>query len=69
MKTKTVVALYDAATLEAAVAAERERCAKVCEEVARRWDAEGIYVRNPLAAVPQDGCDQCAASIRGADHK
>ena len=29
--------LYDQAALDAAVAAERERCAKACEDEANRW--------------------------------
>lgn len=29
--------LYDQATLDAAITAERERCAKVCDEIARQY--------------------------------
>lgn len=42
----------------------KERCAKVCEAVAARMDADGAYPRNAFVAVPQDGCDECAAEIR-----
>jgi MinD superfamily P-loop ATPase len=49
-----------------AQSAERERCAKLCEEEAKRWDEETGYTRNQFEAVPQDGCDACAARIRQA---
>jgi len=50
-----LVALYDQTAIDAAVAAERKRCAKLCEQY-----AEGI----------PDGCDDgarmCAAMLRRA---
>jgi hypothetical protein len=48
----------------AVAAAERERCAKVCEARAKHWDENTGCVRTPHVAVPQDGCDDCAAAIR-----
>lgn len=50
--------------IKAAVLAERERCAKVCEQVARRWDKNSGCARSPYVPVPQDGCDECATAIR-----
>ena len=44
--------LYDQAALDAAVAAERERCAKVCESLGTTTN--GIYERN----------QECADAIR-----
>ena len=44
-----------------AVAAEREACAKVCDEFVKQWDAvstEGYY------GNMADGADQCAEAIR-----
>jgi hypothetical protein len=52
------------AALPQAVRNERERCAKLCEEEACSWDE--AYPRNDFEAGPQDGCDGCAARIRGA---
>ena len=52
--------LYDQAALEAAVAAERERCAKLCEAlpIIGRSDQEALGFSNAL--------ETCAAEIRRA---
>lgn len=58
-----VVALYDQAALDAAVAAERERCAAICEAIS---DATGA---SSLGAVRRAGVNvarACASIIRGA---
>jgi len=57
--TEDVVRLDDAL---AAVAAERERCAKLCEARARHWSREG----EPLAAVESQ---MCADDIREGPKK
>ena len=49
-------ALYDQAAVEAAVAAERERCAKVCKNLALEADGDIGF---------RDGCHECADGIRG----
>lgn len=52
--------LYDQAALDAAVAAERERCAKVCEDKGPellRWWGDG---------QANAACQECATAIRGA---
>jgi hypothetical protein len=49
--------LYDQATLDAAVAAERERCAVLCDQL----DAMS---RDPM--VCSGSAEECAAAIRGA---
>ncbi len=53
--------LYDRAALEAAVAAERERCAKLCEEVSREHLADDLTLESNGAAA-------CASRIRGPEH-
>lgn len=47
-----------------AVAAERERCAKVCEE-RRETFADPAYAGGPIGAVSEMfACKACAAAIR-----
>ena len=61
----TVVALYTADQLAAAVAdavaAERERCAQVCLEMASIW------LGDPVLAGMADGAEDCADAIRAGD--
>lgn len=45
--------------IRAAVAAERERCARVCEEMYEKWDASC----SPVIGDPPDA-SMCAAAIR-----
>ena len=66
--------LYDQAAIDAAVAAERERCAKVCDGIAE--DKWALYKgRKPYTGKEpgrssdvvqgqSDGADQCADAIR-----
>ena len=66
--------LYDKAALDAAVAAERERCAKVCAAIAE--DKWALYKGRPpytereqgrasdFVQGQSDGADQCADAIR-----
>ena len=66
--------LYDQAAIDAAVAAERERCAKVCDAIAE--DKWALYKgRKPYTGKEpgrasdvvlgqSDGADQCADAIR-----
>jgi hypothetical protein len=61
--------LYDQAELEEAVAAERERCANICDGIgagytgaARRLDGQHAT----HAAGQRDGSNECAAAIRRA---
>jgi hypothetical protein len=51
--------LYDQAAIDAAVAAKRERCAKLCDEAARNNTQTTARLRWPLEAL--------AAQIRSAD--
>jgi hypothetical protein len=61
--------LYGQAELDAAVAAERERCASICDGIgatytgaARRLDGQHAT----HAAGQRDGANECAAEIRRA---
>ena len=57
------VPLYDQAALDAAVAAERERCAKVCDDArAAIWDYHDKQVRDTAETV----CINLAVRIREA---
>ena len=66
--------LYDQASVDAAVAAERERCAKVCDAIAEdKWalyKGRAPYTgKEPGRASDHtqgqsDGADQCADAIR-----
>lgn len=47
--------------LAEAVAKERERCAKVCEEIAKNYGEVGGNLYSPLN---ESGCYECAAAIR-----
>lgn len=49
--------LYTAEQIEAAVLAEREACAKVCDEIARRYQRVGTMV-----------ADGCATAIRARNN-
>ena len=64
--------------IEAVVLAEREACAKVCDEIAiSNWDAykgriepvdrDKLY--NPHIEGMSDGADECAAAIRARSEK
>lgn len=44
-------ALYDQAALDAAIAAEREACAMVCDDAARYWHQRGDEARRGVAAI------------------
>lgn len=50
-----------AAAVADAVAAERERCAQVCLEMA------GIWLGDPVLAGMADGAEDCADAIRAGD--
>ena len=52
-----VVQLVTADQLRAAVLAERERCAKVCDEQGQEWDSDAVQMLKNYAA-------HCAAAIR-----
>ena len=52
------VPLFDGAALDAAVAAERERCAKVCEEQAAFMELSDAVSRR------DDAAKECAEAIR-----
>jgi len=58
--------LYTAAQLAEAVAAEKERCAKVCEK--QRDDyADPAYAGGPIGALLERiACQTCAGIIRSA---
>ena len=56
--------LYSQAELDAAVAAERERCAKVCEDYAKHMLAV-CKTKGKLFALDEAcGAEACAAGIR-----
>jgi hypothetical protein len=54
----------------AAVAAERERCARICDDIAKRHLCSGRYTsvvadHSVRAGGQVDGAEECAAAIRG----
>lgn len=66
-----VRAAIEAAIAEA-VAAERERIAKLCEDIAERHLRSGRYVsvvadHSVRAGGQVDGAEECAAAIRAVD--
>ena len=56
--------LYSAAALAAAVAAERERCAKICEEVESQAWALWKTTADPIEQGRNIGAQHCADAIR-----
>jgi hypothetical protein len=53
---------YCARTVVQLIRAEREACAKACEQVALIYAPDGT--RCQYESLPEDGCDECAAAIR-----
>lgn len=69
-ETEPLVPLAKALDYAAAlVAAERERCAKVCEQLSRTF-SEPAYAGGPTGAFSEMfACGRCAAAIReGGEH-
>ena len=56
------VALYTAEQMQAAILAERERCAALCDAKSREWIACGPTENWEYRA---HGAEDCAAAIRG----
>jgi hypothetical protein len=61
---------YATAYAAAAVAAERERCARICDDIAKRHLCSGRYTsvvadHSVRAGGQVDGAEECAAAIRG----
>ena len=56
--------LYDQAAVDAAVEAERERCAKVCEEEAASISREGKGCHTGQYEYMSSGADRCVDAIR-----
>ena len=61
--------LYTQAAIDAAVAAERERCAKLCEDIGDGYQAREAYKWAELRSDAQTGAHDCAAAIRQAGEK
>lgn len=53
------------AAFEAGVEAERERCAKVCEQQAQEFLSPQYASNQPLGSLTERfACDECASAIR-----
>ncbi len=61
--------LFEQAALDAAVAAERERCAKLCEDIGDGYQAREAYKWAELRSDAQTGAHDCADAIRQTGEK
>ena len=62
----SVLQLYGPATIDAAVAAERERCAQLCEDISDEYQRREGMKYPELKTDAQEGASKCAAAIRKA---
>ncbi len=61
--------LYTQAAIDAAVTAERERCAQLCEDIGDGYQAREARKWAELRSDAQTGAHDCAAAIRQAGEK